>query len=311
MTGQPFVDLLTVDDAFIHTLLDVAQSVKSTPAQYAQSLKGRLLYALYQKTSTRTHVSFAKAADLLGCAYLDQSWQSSNFSISDQVSETKYISVVADFFMARLLRYEDVVSIAASATIPVINGCCSRFHPMQALADALTIREHFSGIGGQRFLYIGVDNNMLNSLSTLLPRLGVCVVAFAPERNDSAFDERVAAQRQSTERFISVANLTRESLREEVLKADVIYLDTWVDMENFQAPERNAENIARVSRMRQFGLTADLYQGSRAAIMHCMPVHPGYEIDREMIDHPSSIIFPQAANRTYAQAAALLMSRPN
>lgn len=311
MMGQPFVDLLTADDAFIRTLLELAQSIKSDPSQYAQSLKGRLLYALYQKTSTRTHVSFAKAADLLGCAYVDQSWQSSNFSISDQSCETKYVSVVADFFMARLLRYEDLVAIAASATIPVINGCCSRFHPMQALADALTIREHFGAIGGQRFLYIGVDNNMLNSLSTLLPRLGVVVVAFAPERNDSAFDERVVAQRQSDERFISVATPTRDALRDEIRKADVVYLDTWVDMENFHHPERNTENAARVARMRPFALTADLYQGSHAAIMHCMPVHPGYEIDREMIEHPSSIIFTQAANRTYAQAAALLMGRRN
>jgi len=90
-------------------------------------------------------------------------------------------------------------------------------------------------------------------------------------------------------------------------KADVVYLDTWVDMEKFEAADSRGANEARIARMRQFTLSPELYEGSRAAIMHCMPIHPGYEIERSMVDHPSSIIFPQAVNRTYAQAAAMLM----
>jgi ornithine carbamoyltransferase len=310
MPVQPFVDLQNVDERFVRSILDLAVTLKASPQDYSQALKGRMLYALYQKTSTRTHVSFAKAVDLLGGTYLYQSWESSNFSISDLQLETKYISTVADFFMVRPLRYEDVVRIADVATIPVINGCCDTFHPMQALADALTIHEHFGRIGGQRFLYVGVDNNMLNSLSTLLPQLGVHVVGFAPERNEAAFDQRVADRRAATPLFETPPAMTVDVLREELRKADVVYLDTWVDMEKFEAPESKGENSVRVARMRQFTLTPQLYEGSRAAIMHCMPIHPGYEIDRSMVDHPASIIFPQAANRTHAQAASLLTVNP-
>lgn len=311
MIEQPFLDLMTTEEPYIRRLLDLARAIKSQPDRYGQALKGKLLYALYQKTSTRTHVSFAKAADLLGCTYLDQSWQSSNFAISDLACETKYVSSVADFFMARLLRYEDVAAIAAAASVPVINGCCNRFHPMQVLADALTILEHFGALGGQRFLYVGVDNNMVNSLSTLLPQLGVHVVAFTPERNDASFDARVEDRQRSSQLFTREPAPTIDALRAELRQADIVYLDTWIDMENFNAAGGEGENAARVKKMRQFALTADVYEGSRAAIMHCMPVHPGYEIDREMIEHPASIIFKQAVNRTYAQAAAMLTARPD
>lgn len=304
---QPFVDLLSVDERYVRSILDLAVALKAAPQQYAQALKGRMLYALFQKTSTRTHVSFAQAADLLGAAYVHQSWESSNFRISDLECETKYVSTVADFFMVRPLRYSDVRRIADVATIPVINGCCDTFHPMQVLADALAIHERFGRIGGQRFLYVGVDNNVLNSLSTLLTQLGVHVVAFTPERNESAFDQRVADRRAATPLFERPAATTVDVLREELKKADVVYLDTWVDMEKFEAADAQGENAARIARMRQFTLTPELYAGSRAAIMHCMPIHPGYEIERSMVDHPASIIFPQAANRTYAQAAAMLV----
>jgi ornithine carbamoyltransferase len=303
---QPFVDLLSVDERFVRSILDLAVRYKAAPHAYSQALKGRMLYALYQKTSTRTHVSFAQAADLLGAAYVPQSWEHSNFRISDLECETKYVSTVADFFMVRPLRYSDVRRIADVATIPVINGCCDTFHPMQVLADALTIHEHFGRIGGQRLLYIGVDNNVLNSLSTLMTQLGVHVVAFTPERNVSAFDQRVADRRAATPLFEHPSSMDVDVLREELGKADVVYLDTWVDMEKFEAPDSKGENAARIARMRQFTLTPELYAGSRAAIMHCMPIHPGYEIERSMVDHPSSVIFPQAANRTYAQAASML-----
>jgi ornithine carbamoyltransferase len=303
---QPFVDLMSVDERFVRSILELAVTFKAKPQSYAQALKGKMLYALYQKTSTRTHVSFAQAAHLLGAAYVHQSWEQSNFRISDLECETKYVSTVADFFMVRPLRYRDVCRLADVATIPVINGCCDTFHPMQVLADALTIHERFGRIGGQRFLYIGVDNNVLNSLSTLMTQLGVHVVAFTPERNASAFDQRVEDRRAATPLFERPAVMDVDVLREELRKADVVYLDTWVDMEKFEAPDSQGENAARIARMRQFTLTPELYAGSRAAIMHCMPIHPGYEIERSMVDHPSSVIFPQAANRTYVQAAAML-----
>jgi ornithine carbamoyltransferase len=303
---QPFVDLMSVDERFVRAILELAATIKTKPQTYAHALSGRMLYALYQKTSTRTHVSFAQAAHLLGAAYVHQSWEHSNFRISDLECETKYVSTVADFFMVRPLRYTDIRRIADAATIPVINGCCDTFHPMQVLADALTIHERFGRIGGQRFLYVGVDNNVLNSLSTLMTQLGVHVVAFTPEQNRSAFDQRVADRRAATPLFERPAAMTVDALREELRKADVVYLDTWVDMEKFEAPESRDENLARIARMREFTLTPELYAGSRAAIMHCMPIHPGYEIDRSMVDHPSSVIFPQAANRTYVQAASML-----
>jgi ornithine carbamoyltransferase len=304
--NQPFLDLLSADEAALWNLLDTAQAIKASPGKFADALRGRVLYGLYQKTSTRTHVSFSKAAALVGCAYIHQSWADSNFSISDTSFEAQYIGRVADFFMARLRDHEHLRAIAAAADIPVINGCCNKFHPMQALADAFTLLEYFGALGGQRFLYLGVANNMLNSLAAMLTTLGVQVVAFTPEVNASAQDERVTRLMADSPLFERVDDLSVKRLRDEVRRADVVYVDTWIDMENYAAPDMAEANATRVELLRRFSLTTETYGDSDAVIMHCMPIHPGFEIDRALVNHPNSIIFDQADSRTYVQAATLM-----
>lgn len=306
MTQQSFIDLLSADEGLLWHLLDTAQAIKANPEAFADRLRGRVLYGLYQKTSTRTHVSFSKAAAIVGCSYIHQSWAESNFSISDVAFEAQYIGRVADIFMARLRDHSDIKTLADAAGIPVINGCCNKFHPMQALADALTLLDYFGALGGQRFLYLGVANNMLNSLAAMLTTLGVHVVAFTPEVNADAHDDRVARLMADSPLFERVDNLSVDRLREEVAKADVVYVDTWVDMEHYSDPDMTQANAARIERLRRYSLTTSTYGSSEAVIMHCMPIHPGFEIDRALVNHPNSVIFDQADCRTYVQASALI-----
>lgn len=306
MTNQPFVDLISCGEAELRKLLDVATAIKAQPKDFANSLQGKLLYGLYQKTSTRTHVSFSRAAAIVGCDYISQTWEESNFSISDIAFEAQYIGTVADFFMARLKNHDEVLRLASAAGIPLINGCCNKFHPMQALADSFSMLEYFGALGGQRFLYIGVANNMLNSLAVMLTTLGVKVIAFTPEVNSASQDDRVEQLLSSSPLVDRIDDMTESRLKLEIEKADVVYVDTWVDMENYLAPEKADENRRRTELLRHFSLTPEAYGQSQAVIMHCMPIHPGYEISREMVNHPNSIIFDQAKNRTYVQASTLL-----
>ena len=131
---------------------------------------------LFQKTSTRTALSFAFGMTALGGNYLIQNWQDSNFSIAEIRDEVRYVSRQADIIMARLKTNGDINLMAQYSYVPVINGCCNMYHPSQAIADLVTIKEIF-GTLKIKLLYIGVKNNVLNSLADSLPetrRRGFC-----------------------------------------------------------------------------------------------------------------------------------------
>ena len=302
---QPFVDLRDADGGFLEDLVRHAIEIKRDPESYSELLKGKLLYGLYQKTSTRTHLSFARAMSALGGVYVWQSWESSNFAISDVESEGKYVSTTADAMIARLIEYEDIQRLAGAVSIPLINGCCNRFHPTQAVADLLTVYESFGRFESVRVLYFGVWNNILNSLALAFPRVGANLVALTPVVNPGAHDPELLRELVEGGNLELDLEPTPARLKDEIQKADVIYTDTWVDMEAINDPELREATRQQVERMRPFALTEESYGSSRALIMHCMPVHVGYEIDRTMVDHERNIMLAQADNRTHGQRAIL------
>lgn len=300
-----FADLLDADASFLSQLLDLAVEMKAEPTRFADGARGKVLYALYQKTSTRTQLAFTKAMATLGGTTLSQRWDESNFSIADLETEARYVSTTADVMLARLVRYADVQAIARVMSIPFINGCCDKFHPTQAIADLLTIREHVGRLAGVRLLYVGVLNNVFNSLMLSLPLLGGELVALLPTANASAQDDALIARASASGRLRIEHCPTQEQLRAEIAAADAVYTDTWVNMELINDPQAKPERERLEAAMRPFQLNADVYRGSQAKIMHCMPVHLGYEITAELVDHPNAVIFAQAENRMHAARAIL------
>ncbi|MCA6225510.1 MAG: ornithine carbamoyltransferase [Phenylobacterium sp.] len=305
MIAQPFADLLEEDGDFLDALIQLALRIKRDPGAYSGALAGKVLYGLYQKTSTRTHLSFGKAMATLGGTYVWQNWNDSNFAISDVESETKYVSTTADVIVARLLSYATVQEFRAAADVPFINGCCDRFHPTQAVADCLTLVEALGNLSGRKIVYVGVFNNVLNSLALALPQLGANLVALAPIINPASRDDRVLAKAAATGRFKHISEVTTEVLRAELADASAVYLDTWIDMEIINDPGRAAEKSARVAEMSHLQLNAESYGKSRALIMHCMPVHLGYEITKPILYHDNSIVLQQAENRYHGEKAIL------
>jgi len=281
--------------------------VKRNPAEYAGALKGKKLYLLFQKTSTRTALSFSFGMTGLGGEYFMQNWEDSNFAVGEIRDEIRYVSRNVDIVMARLKNNEDLRLMAGFATVPVINGCCNKYHPCQAMADLLTVKELFGNLK-TKLMYIGVRNNVLNSLMGSLPFLGGELYAATPIINQPSIDDELYAEASGTGRFhdIGKGNPGVEELYETSKKMDVLYTDTWVDMEFINDKKASDLKDERTARMMPFQINRKLLEGSRAIVMHDMPLHAGYEISREAAEAHMDTILRQAENRKYAQQAILL-----
>ena len=288
-------------DCEINELLEFAAYVKNHRTFYNGAMLGRSIAMLFQKTSTRTRVSFEAAlTEMSGHAiYID--WMSSNFELTDITFESKYLSRNVSLIVARMKRHEDLALIAEGSEVPVVNGCCNLFHPCQSLADMLTIQMDAGKIKGVTLCYVGVHNNVTNSLIEVTAALGVNLVLVTPLANDGAIIDDVI------KRGKAAGTLSwEEDLQHAVKNADYVYTDTWVDMEFFNDPSFAEEKRARLELMLPYQLNEQSLRGSKARVMHDMPIHAGYEISRELVRDPRSIIFQQAENRLDAQKAIVL-----
>ena len=304
MTARPkhLIDWKFWDDGEIREVLALARRVKRQRWEFQGHMQGRTLVMIFQKTSTRTRVSFEAGMTELGGHAINLDWRASNFTLSDIRSETRYLSRNSAFIMARLKRHADLLDMAAGATVPLINGCCNLYHPCQALADMLTIAEHRGGDPeGARLTYVGAYNNVVNSLVSIAAALGVDLTLVCPIRDDALVDE------ESRDRLRDLGLLTETlDAKAAVERADYVYTDTWIDMEYFNDPAFAAEKERRCELMLPYQVNADLLAGSDARVMHDMPMHLGYEITEEVAEGERSIIYDQAENRLDAQKAILL-----
>jgi ornithine carbamoyltransferase len=206
-----------------------------------------------------------------------------------------------DVIMARLKRHEDTRTLAGHSQVPVINGCDDRFHPCQALADLVTVQETAGTFEGQTLAYVGIHNNVANSLVLAGSRVGLKIILVTPEVNPSAHDEALLARLESEGAIERTLDL-----RDAAARSNFVYTDTWVDMEFFNDPAYAQEKARRIEMMQPYQLNARNLGDSQAYILHDMPIHPGYEIDAALVDSPRSIIYQQAENRLYAQQALML-----
>jgi ornithine carbamoyltransferase len=289
------------NDGEIADLVDFAAYVKEHRTFFNGAMLGRSIAMLFQKTSTRTRVSFEAALTEMGghAIYID--WMTSNFELTDISFESEYLSRNVSLILARLKKHEDLLAIAEGSEVPVVNGCCNLFHPCQSLADMLTIRMDAGSLKGVSLCYVGVHNNVVNSLIEATAALGVHLILVTPLVNEGAMIDSVI------ERGKKAGTLSWEKdIRHAVKNAQYVYTDTWVDMEFFHDPAFAEKKKERIELMLPYQLNHDLLKGSNAKIMHDMPIHAGYEISRELVHDPRSIIFNQAENRLDAQKAIIL-----
>ncbi len=282
-------------------IIDKSIDVKRNPEKYRSALEGKSLAMIFQKTSTRTRVSFEVAMTQLGghAIYLD--WRTTQFVLADIRDEVRYLSRNVDCIMARLLKNSDLMLMAEASRVPVINGCDEKYHPCQAITDLMTMKEKKGTLEGVKLVYIGVHNNVCNSLIEICTKLGVEITTVTPIIHEPAIDHQLLEEAKKSGFY-----KTETDVKKAVKDADFVYTDTWVDMELFLDPKFKEEKEKRIKLMMPYQVNSQLLAESKALIMHDMPIHRGYEISGEAVESPRSIIYEQAENRLYTAKAILL-----
>lgn len=287
-------------------ILNLALDMKKNPAKYADSLKGKKLYTLFEKTSTRTFLSFTTGITELGGTYYNQLWKDSNFTLGEPVSEIKYVCRNVDIIMARLIKNETVNLFADNVTVPFINGCDNSFHPCQILADALTIIEKFGSLN-VKFLYIGAKNNVFNSLVEFFSKMKQgTLYGLTPLVNDTACGPDFYEEAKKTGYYVELdPSMSPEEAKKYVNEMDIVYTDTWLDMEFFNDPAYQDKKLELMNKMMPYQLNDEFLADSKAIVLHDMPMHVGFEISESIemknLDH----IIDQAENRRHAEKAVM------
>ena len=307
MYGTSILHLTTLKDwseADVLRTVERSIDIKRNPRHYSAALRGKTLALLFQKTSTRTRCAGEIGMTQLGGHALYLDWRNTNFGLADLGDEVRVLSSYADFIVARLMQHDDVLRATEASTAPIMNGCCNRYHPLQGLTDLMTVHEALGRLEGVRLTYVGVLNNVANSLIAAGLKTGMHVTCICPEVNPAARDEALYAE-------ASAAGLYEygeeaEQLKEVLGQSDVVYTDTWIDMEFFTDPAFAEEKERRIALFQPFQINADLVRNLDLKILHCLPAHHGYEITGDMLHDPRSLIFTQAENRLHSQKAVLL-----
>ena len=259
----------------LESIIDTSIRIKKNPQQYEGMLKGKSMYMLFEKTSTRTSLSFGLGFNELGGRYFFQRWQDSNFAVGEIIDETRLVATSVDLILARLKHNKDIEEMARISPVPVINGCCDKYHPTQGLADCMTIKEIFQTYE-KTLVYIGIWNNTFNSLLASFPRLGGRLIGVCPILNQASISKKEVEEIvKSTDSFEFYQEIKPGTLKKIVNEADIVYLDTWIDMEFINNPEFKNLKEERIRLMKPYQITADLMKDSPALVMHDMPIHPG------------------------------------
>lgn len=229
--------------------------------------------------------------------------QHTQMGIADIADEGKVISRYADLIMARMMRNRDLVALTDGSEVPVINGCDDRYHPAQALTDLMTIKEKLGRTEGVKVVYMGIANNVSNSLSMATVYAGGQFILCAPEFDPPALDEEQLGVLRSSGSYQE-----NPDPAEAIKNADVVYTDTWINMEYFNDPAHADENERRIQQFQPYQVNEALLKqsGRKTLVMHCLPAHKGYEVNETVLYHPNSVIFDQAENRLHAQKGLML-----
>jgi len=295
------ISLKELEPKEIEYIIDKAIEIKKNPEKFSHVLDEKTLAMLFQKTSTRTRVSFEVAMTQMGGHAIFLDWKTTQFIMSEIRDEIRYISRNVDIVMARLVKNADLMEMIKYSIVPVINGCCEKHHPCQALADLMTVKEHLGKLKGLKLTYFGIANNVSNSLSLGCTKTGIEFTLCVPEKHSISLDQELIDYIKETGLYFE-----EKDPRKAVKNADIIYTDSWIDMELFLDPKFKDEKERRLKTFMPYQLNNDLLKNSKALIMHDMPMHVGYEITRDIIESSKSIIFDQAENRLHIQKAIML-----
>lgn len=302
LKGRDFLGLSDYSPEEIRYLLDYAIELKRKrkAGEVYQPLLGKTLGMIFEKSSTRTRVSFEAGMFQLGGHALFLSKNDIQMGRGETIRDTaQTMSRYLDGIIIRTFGHRNVIELARGATIPVINALSDRSHPCQALADYQTVLEMKGRLEGLKIAYIGDGNNMSHSLMMGAAKLGMHFASASPEGYDPDA-EVVKNSRDVASQTGGRVDIVRDA-REAVEGADIVYTDVWASM-GFEEEQKERERA-----FKNYQVNEQLVESAKSdyLFMHCLPAHRGEEVSEGVIDGKNSVIFDEAENRLHAQKAIM------
>ena len=302
MAGEDLCSISDLSSAEVRAILKLGHDVKRNPREYRNALDAKQMVLMFEKASLRTRLSFETGINTMGgnAIFVDQT--NSPLGERESIADiARNVERWVDVIVLRTYAHDTVTEMAANARVPVVNALSDFEHPCQALADYMTLQEHFGSIQGLNFTYVGDGNNVCHSLMLTGAQLGVNVTVATP-RGYSPDIEIVTIARDMAQANGCELHLVQDP-QAAAENADAIYTDVCVSM------GMEHESTKRAPIFRPFQVNEALMQKAspNAVFMHCLPARRNEEVTDAVIDSPQSIVFDQAENRLHAQKALLLL----
>ncbi len=299
MSASDFTQDLDLSIDELHSLLDLSAQVKRNPTRFARALAGRYAALLFEKPSLRTRITFELAVKQLG---------GDSILSTGLIGEREPIKDVArnldrwtNLIVARTFTQRTVQDLAKYSSVPVINALSDLYHPCQALADVLTVKEKFGKWRGLKLAFVGDGNNVAHSLMLSCTRLGMdfalaCPAGYEPNAGIVEQTRELAAEYGTK---VTITNVAQEAVE----GAHAVYTDVWASM------GQESEAIERRARFQPYQVNEELMAeaGPDAVFMHCLPAKRNQETTDGVMESPQSVVFDQAENRLHVQKALILM----
>ncbi len=301
LKGKDYITLADFNQEELWYLLNLAKDLKDKQKKGIphRCLEGKTLGMIFQKSSTRTRVSFEAGMYHLGGLAMFLSKNDLQMGRGEPIEDTaRVLSRYVDGILIRTYSHKEVQELAHYANVPVINGLTDDYHPTQALADLLTIWEHKGTLEGIKLAYLGDGNNMLHSLLLAGALMDMEVVAACPKGYYPS--EKVVEKAQALAKDPSKIKVVSDP-QEAVKKAQVLYTDVWASMGQEQEAAKRCQDFAGYQINKQLLTLAD----KEAIVMHCLPAHRGEEITADVLEGKQSVVFDEAENRLHAHKAIL------
>jgi ornithine carbamoyltransferase len=282
-------------------LLDVARRLKKQHKETGRNdpiFAGKTLAMIFEKPSLRTRVSFAVAMAHLGGEGLILRDEEVGLDVREPVQDVaRVLSGMCDGIMARTFQHDKIERLAKYASVPVINGLTDHSHPCQAMADLMTIEEHFGDLKGRTLTFVGDANNVARSLAEGCGRFGMRFIMAAPAGYEFSSEDEDRIMTAVPELDFVVERNPEESVRE----ADVVCTDTWVSMgQESQKQKRLSDFHGYIVDERLMAVAP-----KHAVVIHCLPAYRGYEISEAVLEGPQSLVYQEAENRLHFQKGLL------
>ena len=305
LKGKDLLSLHEITTEDLYAILDLAADLKAKQKAGIEHhlLKGKTLGMIFEKSSTRTRVSFETGMYQLGGQALFLSKNDLQIGRGEPIRDTaRVLSRYLDGIMIRTFKHSTLEELAEYASVPVINALTDLLHPCQVLADLLTIKEHIGQYKGKKLAYIGDGNNMAHSLLYGCTKVGMDVAIASPQgyKPDETVVKNALAEAAVSGSVVTITDDVHEAAK----GADVLYTDVWTSMGEEAEREQRLKDLAGYQI--NAAILAEANEG--CIVMHCLPAHRGEEITEDVLEAQADVIFDEAENRLHAQKAVMALT---